>query len=328
VLKSKREAKATIESVDSLFGLTVNHAVGLRTKIMKMKPTLLLLALLVWAMVLPAQDYGYRTFKDSRIVNTQSVETLSKRRLDIRIAHRFGDLLGDNGGWATFYGLETAADVLIGADYGVTDDLTVGFYRSKGAGSMPDGQAGLRQVLNGTLKYRFVQQQEDGPPVTISALAVTSMSAAEKIEDNPDIIRNFSQFSHRFAYHGQLMIASRLSDRLAAQLTPGYTHRNVVPFNDENGIFSLGLAAKVQVSRVFGLILEYTQPFSELRTTDNGFYPILGIGFEIDSGGHIFQVNLTNATGIMETDYIPYTTTNWLDGEFRLGFTISRLFNL
>jgi len=289
----------------------------------------LLLLLTAGVYYLPAQDYVYRTFKDSRIVNTQSVETLGKRRLDVRIAHRFGDLLGDNGGWATFYGLENATDVMIGADYGLTDDVTVGFYRNKGAGSMPDGQAGLRQVLNGTLKYRFVQQSEEGSPVSLAVLGVASMSAAERIEGNPDIIRNFSSFSHRFAYHGQLMVASRLSDRIALQLTPAYTHRNVVPFQDDgNGIFSLGLAARVQLTRVFGLILDYTQPFSELRSTDNGFYPILGIGLEIDSGGHIFQVNFTNATGIMETDYIPYTTTNWLDGEFRLGFTISRLFNL
>jgi len=293
----------------------------------------LLLALCLLGFLAPsrchAQDYVTQTFKDSRIVNTQSVEVLGKRRLDVRIAHRFGDLLGDNGGWATFYGLENATDVAIGAEYGATDRLTIGFHRSKGAGSLPSGQAGLRQVLNGTLKYQAIRQgREGGSPVTLTLLGVTSMSAAEKIEDNPDIIRNFSRFSHRFAYHGQLMVASRLSDRLALQLTPGYTHRNVVPFDDENGLFSLGLAARMQLTRVFGLILDYTQPFSELRSTDNGFYPILGIGLEIDAGGHIFQLNLTNATGIMETDYIPYTTSNWLDGEFRFGFTISRLFNL
>mgnify|MGYP000302884885 CR=1 FL=1 len=286
-------------------------------------------AFCIWSLGLWAQDYVTQTFKDSRIVNTQSVETLSKRRLDVRIAHRFGDLLGDNGGWATFYGLENATDVMIGAEYGLTNDLTVGFFRSKGAGTLPSGEAGLRQVLNGTLKYRIIRQnREGGSPVTISVLGVSSMSAAERIEGNPDIIRNFSSFSHRFAYHGQLMIASRLSDRLALQLTPGYTHRNVVPFQDENGIFSLGLGARLQVTRVFGLIVDYTQPFSDLRTTDNGFYPILGLGLEIDSGGHIFQLNFTNATGIVATDYIPYTTSNWLDGEFRFGFTVSRLFNL
>ena len=70
-------------------------------------------------------------------------------------------------------------------------------------------------------------------------------------------------------------------------------------------------------------------PFSELRTTQEGFYNPIGVGFEWETGGgHVFQINFTNATGIMETDYLPYTQSNWGDGEYRLGFTISRGFKL
>jgi hypothetical protein len=294
-----------------------------------MKNLSILIMLLVGMAPAAAQEVVTQTFKDSRLVNIQSVETLGKRRLDVRIGHRFGDLLGDNGGWSTFYGLEQASDVMIGAEYGATDKLTLGFFRTKGAGSLPNGQAGLRQVLNGTVKYALLRQGADGgSPVSLTFWGVTALSTAERIPDNPDIIRNFSTFAHRMAYHGQLMIASRLSDRIALQLTPGYTHRNVVPFEDENGLFSLGVGTRLQISRVFGLIADVTLPFSDYRTTETGFYPALGLGLEIDSGGHLFQLNFTNATGIMETDFIPYTTSNWLDGEFRFGFTISRLFNL
>ena len=112
------------------------------------------------------------------------------------------------------------------------------------------------------------------------------------------------------------------------QLIPSYVQRNLVTFDDENGLFSMGIATRVQVSKVIGIIADATLPFSSLRTTENGFYPAIGIGLEIDTGGHVFQVNFTNATAVMETDYIPYTTSNWLDGEFRLGFTVSRVFNL
>ena len=276
-----------------------------------------------------AQDYVYQTFKDSRIVNVQSVETLAKRRLDVRIGHRFGDLLGDNGGWPTFYGLENATDVMIGAEYGFTDNFTAGLYRTKGAGAMPQGQAGLRQLINGVFKYRLLRQKEGkGTPVTLTVLGVSSLSTAKRIEDNPDVLRSFPDFSHRMAFTGQLLIARKFSDGLSLLIAPGYTHRNLVPFEDENGLFSMGAGARVQLSRVFGIIADITVPFSSRRTSDNGFYPAVGLGLEIDTGGHLFQVNFTNATGIMETDYIPYTTSNWLDGEFRLGFTISRVFNL
>lgn len=276
-----------------------------------------------------AQDQVYQTFKDSRIVNIQSVETLAKRRLDVRIGHRFGDLLGDNGGWPTFYGLESATDVMIGAEYGVSDNFTAGIYRTKGAGAMPQGQAGLRQLVNGVFKYRLLRQKEgEGTPFTLTVLGVSSVSTSRRIEGNPDVLRSFPEFFHRMAFTGQLLLARKFSDGFSLQLAPGYTHRNLVPFEDENGLFSVGAGARVQLSRVFGIIADITLPFSERRTTDNGFYPAIGLGLEIDTGGHLFQVNFTNATGIMETDYIPYTTGNWLDGEFRLGFTISRVFNL
>ncbi|MCB0588314.1 MAG: hypothetical protein KDD06_23685 [Phaeodactylibacter sp.] len=294
-----------------------------------MKKLLLYFFALSLCHTLNAQEYVFQTFKDSRVVNTHSVETLAKRRLDIRIGHRFGDMLGDNGGWPTFYGLENATDVMIGAEYGFSNNFTAGIYRAKGAGAMPQGQAGLRQLVNGVFKWRLLRQAKGkGSPLTLTVLGVASVSTSKRIEGNPDVLRSFPNFSHRMAFTGQLLIARKFSDGFSFQLSPGYTHRNLVPFEDENGVFSLGAAARVQLSKVFGLIADVTVPFSERRTADNGFYPAVGIGLEIDTGGHLFQVNFTNATGIMETDYIPYTTSNWLDGEFRLGFTISRVFNL
>lgn len=278
---------------------------------------------------LSAQDFTLQTFRDTRVINTHSIETLPKRKLDVRIAHRFGDFAGDNGGFQTLFGLENASDVLIGAEYGFTDDLTIGLYRTKGAGSMPNGTAGLRQLLNGVLKYRFMRQTEDGgTPVSMALVGNVSMSTAEKVENSPEAIRSFPKFSHRFAYNAQMIIARKFSHNFSLQVIPGFTHRALVPFEDENSIFSLGAATRVQLSKVYALVADATFPLTSSRSTDAGFYPAVGIGLEIDTGGHVFQVNFTNATAIMETDYIPYTTSNWADGEFRLGFTISRWFNL
>ncbi len=288
-----------------------------------------LVVCLITCSLLSAQEKINQTFKDTRVINAQSVETLAKRKLDFRVSHRFGDLAGDNGGYKTFFGLENASDILIGVDYGVTNNLTIGLHRTKGAGSMPDGNSGLRQLLNGVVKLRFLQQTADNKvPVSMAIVGMASLSTAEKIEDNPDIIRSFPKFAHRMATHAELLIARKFSDQFSLQLKPGFTQRNLVPFEDENGIFSLGLATRIQVTKVMAVIGDVTFPFSERRTTANGFYTPIGFGLEFDTGGHVFQINLTNATGLMETDYIPYTTTNWGDGEFRLGFTISRLFNL
>lgn len=280
---------------------------------------------------LTAQEQVYRTFKDSRVVNIHSPETLPKGRLDIRISHRFGDIGGDNGGFATFYGLETASDVGIGGEYGVTDGLTVGLYRSKGAGVSVEGFPGLRQLLNGVGKLRLTKQEESGgAPLSATIMGMVSLSTQEKLEGagNEASIASFPNFNHRMASHVQLILARKFSDGFSLQVSPGYTHRNLVPFEDKNGMFSISTGGRVQVTRTFGLLADAVFPLIDSRKSGTGYFPAIGVGFEFETSGHIFQVNLTNATALMETDFIPYTTTDWTEGQFRLGFTISRWFNL
>jgi len=269
-----------------------------------------------------------RTFKDTRVINAHSVETLAKRKLDIRIGHRFGDLFGANGGWPTFYGLENAADVVLGGEYGVTNDLTVGLYRSKGG-------AELRQLVNMLGKYKIIGQKNNGFGYTITAMGLATVSTMPKIEGSEGLA-SFEKAAHRWAYTTQVIIGKKFSDKFSLQAAPTVTHRNLVRSFDENTTYSLGIASRFQVTKVIGLIFDANIPLNgpqSILTTpdpaiDETYYPALAFGLEFDTGGHIFQINLTNATGMTENDYIPNTTSNWADGEFRLGFTISRLFNL
>jgi len=259
-----------------------------------------------------------RTFKSTRVINTHSVETLQKNKLDFRVGHRFGDLAGDAGGWATFYGLENASDVLIGFQYGILDRLTVGLTRTKGAGPH-------KALVNGQIKYRLLWQN-DKMPLSVTLLAGTGFSTMQASE-NPEALNRFEKYGHRFSYVYQAHIARKFSDRFSLQITPSYIHRNITQFEVENDLFSIGAAARIQLSKVYALLVDVTAPFSDQHSNGDFTLPI-GVGLEIDTGGHIFQINLTNARGMAETDYIPYTTSLWGEGQFRLGFTISRLFNL
>jgi hypothetical protein len=286
----------------------------------------LLFLLLLSTLSLSAQDEVVRIFNDTRVVNAQSADVLNKRQLDVRIGHRFGDLLGDSGGWATFYGLENVADVMIGADYGLLDKLTIGAFRTKGGN-------GLSQLINGTAKYRIIHQKEENPAsFTVTALGIFTVSTMQK-SDSPEALNFFENPTHRMSYAVQLLLGKRLNDRVSIQVTPGFVHRNIVRFGDTNDTFTIGGAARFQLTKVVGLIVDTTLPLNGeqspiTRSAESEFTLPLGVGVEFNTGGHIFQVNLTNARGMMETDYIPNTTSDWLEGEFRLGFTISRLFNI
>ncbi len=286
-----------------------------------MKKIIIFLAVVISAQYLQAQDQVFQTFKDRWVINSLSVETLPKYKLDARIAHRFGDFAGDAGGWPTFYGLENAADVSIGFEYGASDKLTLGFGRSKGSGQ-------LRQLLNALVKYKIFSQENNGKPATLTFAGVGSLSTAQKSSD-PSSMAYFEAFRHRAVYHGSLLLGRKFSKNFSLQLSAGITHRNVVPAGEENNIIHGGLATRVQVSKVLGIIGDFALPGTSDPERGNISYKApIGIGFEFDTGGHVFQLNFTNASGLMPTDYIPYTSSDWLEGEFRLGFTISRVFNL
>ena len=260
-------------------------------------------------------------FKDRKIINAHSTETLPARILDFRIAHRFGDMFGDEGGWPSFYGLESARDILIGFDYGLTDDLMIGINRTKGAGP-------LRMLVTSYLKYKIAGQNSTlDNPIAVSIIAMNTISTMPK-SDEISAINNFPKFAHRMTYHFQMIAAKRFSRKVSLQINVGYTHRNFVDLDDVNYVVHTGLAGRFQLTRRLALIGDLSIP---MRFRDIGFEPTLPLGFGVEwetGGGHVFQLNLTNSSGLTESDYLPYTRSKWSEGQFRLGFTIARQFRI
>lgn len=279
------------------------------------------LCMLLYLGITAQSELIYETFKDRRVINNHSVETLPKYKLDVRIGHRFGNIAGPAGGWATFYGLENSTDILTGFEYGLTNNLNVGLFRTKGSSE-------LKQNVNMFMKAKLMAQNTRNNPLTVTVMGMGTYSTMPKSQAE-GVISSFPNPYHRLSYHLQLMAARKFSNLFSLQIHGAWTYRNLVYDGDTNDLVSVGGSARIQLTRVTGLILDGNYPFSGLRTPENGYFPALGVGFEFETGGgHVFQINLTNATGMSETDFIPYTTSNWREGEFRLGFTISRIFNI
>ena len=165
----------------------------LKTKTMRKIQYILLIGVLLICFKVEAQEKVHQTFKDTRVINTHSVETLKKGILDFRVAHRFGDAAGAAGGWPNFYGLENASDILIGFEYGVTDNLMVGISRSKGSGP-------LRQNVNGVFKYRIMKQDIGGNnPFSATFVGTASYSTMQ--------FSNLIEKSvHRLSYNLQFLV--------------------------------------------------------------------------------------------------------------------------
>lgn len=286
----------------------------------------------------PKKEYVAYTFKTTRVINGHSVEMLKKYALDFRVSHRFGDVAGSpNDHIHSFFGFDQAADIAIIVDCGITNDLTLGVGRMKGAGLQ-------RELWNANLKYRVLKQTKDFKiPLTITLFGntvISSMRPSSNPEDMNYFPKGYRSLSHRMSYTLQAMFACKATDWLSVQLSPTFVWRNLVPYNDNNGLFFLGISARAKVSKRNAIVFEYFFPIGKdgaggrfyapmLRGMKNAaYYPSLHIGFEFETGGHVFHINLTNSGGLLENDFLPYTNKNWAQGQFRLGFTISRFFQL
>lgn len=271
------------------------------------------------------------TFKGSKIIIAQTTETVKKGTMDFNVAHNFGNVgVQSNGGIHTLFGLDNIADVRIGFDFGITNDLTLGIGRSK-----------QKELIDALVKYRLLNQTTDNRiPFSFAVYidAAYNPQSATTFYSSVDPTSFNEKQLHRFSYISQFIIARKFNWRFSMELLPTYHHRNFVvgninPKNGEieaNDMFSIGAGLRLKLTNRVAIIADYYYLFSKYREGNPAmpFYPPLGLGLEIDTGGHIFHLSFTNCSGIIENNYIPNTTDNWLKGGYKFGFNISRVFNL
>lgn len=267
-----------------------------------------------------AEGTTTKVFYSQKVINTKSVEVLPKGILEFNVGHNFGDIAGDNGGHENFYGLDNAMDIRIGFQLGLSDKLNLVTARAKGMSVTNQWELGL--------KYRLLKQIDDDPahPVSLTFYVNNVISTYNKFP-NPE--NDFEDFSDKNSQVVQMMIARKFG-KISLQFNPLYLHTNhVAPYDDES-IFALGGAIRLPISKKIVFLADYFHPFRSQMSIDSlgPFYDPLGIGLEIVTEGHVFHLNFTNATEILENRFIRKTKTNWGDGEFRWAFTISRNFVL
>ena len=254
-------------------------------------------------------DYTYATFKANRIINLHSVENTSKGVLDIKISHRFGFL---NSGISDLFGLDQAS-IRIGADYGITDRLMAGF-----------GRSSYQKTYDGFLKYKLLRQSKGAKVMPITASFLTSMTVKTIPFQNPDRV---NYFTSRLYYVFQVMIARKFSESVSFQISPTLVHRNLVRTSSENNdVYSLGLGGRMKLTKRTSLNLEYIYVFPDQLAP--GYRNSLSIGFDIETGGHVFQLHFTNSTSMIEKGFVTETVGNWANGDIHFGFNVSRVFTV
>jgi len=256
-------------------------------------------------------EYTTATFTSTRIINGHSIERMPEGQLDFRISHRIGEL---NTSAYNLWGLDQA-NIHFSLEYGITEWMMIGI-----------GRGTYEKTYDGFLKFSILRQStgKRNMPVSLSYLAGTSVNSLKWTGEGS------LNFWDRVSYVQQLMIARKFSDRLSLEINPTYVHSNMVDTElDPNDIWAVGAGARYKITQHLSLNLEYyyvIPPIHDYRSQKT--YNPLSIGVDIETGGHVFTIMLTNSLAMIEKGFIGETTGEWTNGGIHLGFNISRIFIL
>jgi hypothetical protein len=268
-----------------------------------------------------------QVFSSEKAINANTPETVGKGRMSFKVAHNFGDIAGSGGGLKQFFGLDNSTDVRIAFEIGLGKRFDVIAGRAKGASQQ-------NRLWETGLKYKFMEQRENDPAHPLSvALFANMVISSNKASAFPNLDHSFRSFSDRVSNTFQLIIAKKMGT-ISVELDPTLVTRSYAISYDQKSFFALGGAIRMPlVKNRLNLLVDYFHVFRKEAVEDSflvnnnlRFYNPLGIGFEILTPGHVFRLNFTNATELLENRFIPRTVSSWGKGQFRWGFTISRNF--
>jgi hypothetical protein len=247
------------------------------------------------------------TFKSTRVINAHSTEMLHKGELDFRIMHRFGSL---RTGYKQLFGLDNAS-MRMSFDYGLSNNFMIGVGRST-----------ILKDLDAFVKTRILQQSKGEKAIPISLLFAVGYIVTT--QESFDLVK--PTFGDRSSYYMQMIIGRKFSRKLSMQLSPILVHNNTtLNPTDDNNIFGIGIGARYKVSKRIALMTDYHYSVGELGSAKKN---ILSLGVDIETGGHVFQLHFSNATGMNEKGYLTQTTGDFFKGDIRFGFNLSRIFNV
>jgi hypothetical protein len=264
------------------------------------------------------------TFKSTRIINMQSIEMTGKGNLQFMVSHHFPYFWNEGKGWSNlgqFFGFNSGvATTYLSFDYSPKSYMNLGF------------------ALTGNAKYetwakfKILRQQSGVKNIPVSLVYFASMNVDAGEGPSPeDLVWN------RFSYLHQLLIARKFSESFSMQFTGSYIHYNIQPYgiNNTNNIYNVGVGGRMKLSNKTAITFEYSRQLNgyqnlldESASAVNYNPDLVSLGYDWDTGGHIFQFFLSSTTQATNIAQLSINQSNFAKGNFCLGFTINRSYGV
>lgn len=254
---------------------------------------------------LKVENYADAAFKSLKVVNFESTKLVAKKEFTLSVAHRFGSI---SYGFDNFFGLDNAVTRL-NFIYGISDAVDISVSRSS-----------YQKLYEGALKYRLIRQKDGGAPITL--VGYNSMTINSSLEEE-----NFDslEFNHRLGYVFQLLISRKFNKNFSFQLMPTIFHDNLVQYDtQDNTQYALGFGGRYKISKRVSINFDYGWHLN--RAKESLYVNPLGIGVDIETGGHVFQLLFTNAQPMNVNYALTHATGDWSSGDVYFGFNLLRRF--
>lgn len=265
--------------------------------------------------------YTQATFKGTRLINGQTIETIAKQHLNFWISHRFGAV--NSGFINNFFGLDEAR-IRLGLEYGLTDDWLIGA-----------GRSSIEKTYDVYTKYKVIKQSNK-IPLTVSLYGGASsntMNSGYTMESGT--VMHFANDLQRQSYVAQVLLARKFDDKLSLQLMPTFLHANKAEsVNYENNQVAIGLGGRYKLTNRLSMSFEYYKNLVDKKAylakagTAYPYQDSFALGFDIETGGHVFQLHFSNSRGMIEKHFIGQTLGSWDNGDIFYGFNMARTFSL
>lgn len=279
----------------------------------------------------PKEKLERAAFESSYIIDNQTDVILNKKALEVMFQHRFG-LIDD---WSDFYGVWGAANIRIGASYGVHERVTLGVGTTKN-----------RRYQDLNWKVALLRQtRQDKMPVNLTYYGNFVYDARKQ---DPTNVPPINYHQDRYSYFHQLILSRRFNPNISLQLTTSVSHYNTVYGPDleknydgmDNDVFGISLGGRFKITPNTAILIDYSQPLSsyDLYNTQSlnpdteeyeykSLQPGFSLGFEFGTSGHAFQLFVSNNWGIVNQDNYMWNTNDFFSGDVLIGFNITRIYN-
>lgn len=255
-------------------------------------------------------DEPEEVFLTMSLITMATTSNLERNNMNSTIMHNFGLV---SGGISDFWGLDNGAAVRLGIDYGITDKLSVGI-----------GRTSREDNVDLRFKYTVLNQMKSGKiPVEVAIKGDIGINTQKES-------RFDYSFQERINTFASVAVSRKFSDAFSFQVAPMISNFNTVVLETENQQIEnthigSGFGGEIRLNNQHSFSFEYYLVLGD-RTT--GTKNPAAVSWQVDTGGHVFQIFLMSGTWFTEQHLLARTATDFFAPDFRIGFNVNRVFGL